>query len=491
MEYQRKKVEKIKVQKPKKQKAPQKVNRNAPQSAKKPERRPDREYFEPEQDVGFDVEDIPMSPKKSSQILNENINKAPQHRDIRINKHNNSGRAVSDKGDSRIQTEKKGENLSLIIGGKLKRLRKRKKILVFSAIVLAAAVTLAITAALTPASLIELMQNNFTSWGSGDGMPVSVSGSKSLGMQTRNGTVFVLTDTRVYAYNRSGKQIQSIQHGYSNPELYVSDSRTLVYDRGGVKLRIDTLNTNIANKSLSQIITAATLSDSGRAGIITEGDKSVSQLVVSDDSFSKFTAWSSTERLCAVALSRNGKTAAVSAITSSSGTFKSIVYLLDISGDVITEKTRLEFNGTPIVTLETVGDRVIAAGTDFIACFDFDGGSRTDKALDYLKRVSFEPDNRIITVSNPSNNVRQTLISVMNRDLTEMMSVTVSENADNVCALDNGIAVVSGNTLIMYDDSGNETVRHDIGYEGVYIAPYRSGTVVMSDMQVNYYKQGD
>ncbi len=470
MEYKRKKVQKIKAENPNKRKKPEKEK---PQRVKKA-------HTEPIGDVGFDVEDIPMSPQKSSDLKRNNLSAAPKHRDIRI--------ASAKRADKVQKAPADKTEFKLILGGKLEKLKERKKTLIFSGAVVVAALTLLIAALVTPASLLELTQNNITTWGSGEGMPVQVNGARTLGMQSRNGTVFVLTDTRVSAFNSSGKQTQIIHHGYSNPELYISDSRTLVYDRGGTKLRVDTLNTNIANKTLSQKIVTATLSDSGRVGVITEGEKSPSQLVVSDKTFSEFSAWVSSDRLTAVALSRNGKKAAVSAVVSEAGIFKSTVYLLDISADSISQIGSLEFSGIPIVTLETVGNRCVAVGTDTVISFDFDGGNRIEKKVDYLKSVNFESKNRVLISNNPSNNVQQTQIFLTDKTLTEKLSVTVSGNIDYACVADDGVAVISNHMLIMYDETGKEINRQSIGYEGTYLTSYRSGAAVLADMQLNYYK---
>ena len=474
MEYQRKKVEKIKTQKPRKN---DELNEN---ELKRPiRRRPNQKV---NRDVGFDIEDIPMSPKKSSDILTENTANEPAHRDVRISRNANkkSGLKLDENAD-----------LKVIIGGKLMRLKERKKMLIIMAVALVTVLSVFIAAVATPANLFELMQNNFTLLGKGGGMPTEVGGSATVDIKTRDNTVFVLTDTRVYVYNKSGKQVQSIQHGYSNPELYVSDSRSLIYDRGGVKLRVDTLNTNIANKSLAEKITTATLSDSGRVGIITEGVKSVSQFVVSNESFTEFSAWASTERLTAVALSRFGDTAAVSAVTSSSGNFKSIVYLLDISGEKITEIDRIEFDSTPIVTLQTVGDRVVAVGTDFISSFDFEGREKVEKTVNYLKHVKFEDDRQILVSNSPSNNVQKTQITLFNNELDEKLAVTVNGNCDNISLCGDGISALFGNSLAIYDKSGKEINNKNVGYEGIKIVSYRDGTAILADMKLDYYEYGE
>ena len=473
MEYQRKKVEKIKAHK----------TREKDELRANKVRRPIRPRPEPkkDRDVGFDIEDIPMSPKKSSDILNENAANEPAHRDIKI------GKRATKNADA---TPNENSNLRVIIGGKLKRLKERKKTLIVLAVALVTALSIFIAAVATPANLFELMQNNFTLWGKGSGMPCEVGGSAALDIKTRDNTIFVLTDTRAYVYNRTGKQVQSIQHGYSNPEMYISDSRSLIYDRGGVKLRVDTLNTNIANKSLSGKITTATLSDSGRVGIITEGTKSVSQFVVSNESFTEFSAWASTERLTSVAISRFGGTAAVSAVTSSSGNFKSIVYLLDISDEKITEIGRIEFDSTPIVTLQTVDDRVIAVGTDFISSFEFDGSGKIEKPINYLKHVKFENDRQILVSNSPSNNVQKTQITLFNNELEEKQTVTVTGNCDNVSLCGDGFSALFGNSLIMYDKTGKEINSKNVGYEGIKIASYRDGTAVSADMKLDYYEYG-
>ena len=482
MEYKRKKVEKIKIENPNKRSN----LKNVQVRRSKPERPVKKARTEPVGDVGFDVDDIPMAPQNSGEIKQTNLNTPPKHRDIRFGANKKPTSAKTNQ--SGVNEVKRGVEFKVVLGGKWEQLKERKKTLAFSAIAIVSAFVLFIVALATPASLLELTQNNFTSWSRGDGMPVKVSGGRALGMKSRNGTIFVLTDTRVSAFNSSGKQIQIINHGYSNPELYISDSRTLVYDRGGAKLRVDTLNTNIANKTLSQKIITASLSDNGKVGVITEGDKSPTQLVVANKTFTEFSAWVCSDRLTAVAMSRNGKKAAVSAVVSEAGIFKSTVYLLDISGKTISQIGTLEFSGIPIVTLETVGNRCVAIGTDTVISFDFNGGNRIEKKVDYLKTVNFESKNRVIITNNPSNNVQQTQIVLTDKKLTEKLNITVGGNIDYACASDDGIAVISNHTLITYNKAGEEISRQTIGYEGTYLTSYLDGAAVLADMQLDYYK---
>lgn len=536
MEYNRRRITNSNKRKPPKVASSSAHNREKEQTAHSELNGFDRydEYNEEnEPDVGFDVEGIPMAPRKSSDIRGENQNAAPAHRDIPLRTAKSGGqsaqhkshdtppkaprtgkdvrrddlarqnRHAEDRGavnaertrtSSRRRSGKRlpaeDKKLRLIDGGKLIKLKERRKALITAAISLVIILAVIVAAAVTPASLLELMQNNLTSFGSGNGFPIQVSDTRTLGMQTRNGTVFALTDTRLCAYNRSGKLVSTVQHGYSDPVLCISDSRTLVYDRGGMKMRIDTLNTNIANKTLSQKIVTAAISDSGNAAVVTDSDKSATQLVVADKSFSTFTAWKSTERIAAVTFSRNGKRAAVSTVVSDSGNFKSVVYLLDVSGDSITQLSQIDFPGVPIVTLKTVGKRAVAVGTDFISSFDFDGSGRVDKKVDYLSRVDFQHDGRVLILNNPSNNIQETKITVTDGLLTEQYSYVITEKADSACITDDGVAVVRSNKLFMYNQSGKFVSKCDIGYEGTRLSPYLDGSAVLSDMQVGYYKFG-
>ncbi len=166
------------------------------------------------------------------------------------------------------------------------------------------------------------------------------------------------------------------------------------------------------------------------------------------------------------------------------------MYLLDVSGDSITQLSQIDFPGVPIVTLKTVGKRAVAVGTDFISSFDFDGSGRVDKKVDYLSRVDFQHDGRVLILNNPSNNIQETKITVTDGLLTEQYSYVITEKADSACITDDGVAVIRSNKLFMYDQSGKFVSKCDIGYEGTRLSPYLDGSAVLSDMQVGYYKFG-
>ena len=156
--------------------------------------------------------------------------------------------------EKRVKSQKSNDDFKstfqLLRGGKKDKKIKKRHSIITTSVAIGLILTVIIFNFVTPTGIVEWSQNMFMTWGNGGGLPVAVSGDSIKEMQARSNGMFIVTDSHMYAYNSSGKQITSVQHGYTQPIFDMSAARTLMYDRGSYGIRVDAYYTNIVNTQL-------------------------------------------------------------------------------------------------------------------------------------------------------------------------------------------------------------------------------------------------
>lgn len=250
-----------------------------------------------------------------------------------------------------------------------KKLERRRRTKVFTAVVSVIVIACVVLQLVLPVGIIENIQNLTALLGSG-GYPISLESSNTINAVSRGTSYYyVLTDTRINAFSVGGKKIYSYAHGFENPVLKTSKTRAMVFDQGGNELLIYNLASLKGTiKTESEIITA-NISDSGTYAVVTQSDTYASAVSVYDKQSKLIYEWySSEDTVNNVAVSPNGKKIAVSAFNASSGNYKSKVSVLNFNS-AAPEFTE-EYEGAPVLNLDTAHSAGFSAVTanriDFI-----------------------------------------------------------------------------------------------------------------------------
>ena len=260
----------------------------------------------------------------------------------------------------------------LLRGGKKdKKINKRHSIITTS-VAIGLILTVIILNFVTPTGIVEWSQNMFMTWGNGGGLPVQISGDNIKDMQSRSNGIFLLTDSHMYAYNSSGKQITSVQHGYTQPIFDMSAARTLMYDRGSYGIRVDAYYTNIVNTQLKEEIITADICDSGYVAVATQSTDYTAQVTIYDRKFKNIFRWSSPDGyVSCVELSKNGKYLAVCTVTGKSGDYCSNINVFRCkTGERVFTKQILS---SMYVSASSDNKFITFAGTDSVVSMRWDG----------------------------------------------------------------------------------------------------------------------
>lgn len=340
----------------------------------------------------------------------------------------------------------------------------------------------------TPTGIYDFVQNSLASIGGTNNMPVNVPGNKSIGVFTDNNIVHALTDTTLYSYNSSGKEINFIQHGYMSPCLVTTGQRTLIYDRGNTGIRVDSLYTNYINKNFDEKIYTADLSENGRLAVVSTKDNYTCQLQVFEKNYEDLiVAYSSADQhISCVKLSSNGKYAVFSALSVKNGAYCSTVKILNtLSQEIIKE---FEIKNMMINKMAVTSSCVFVQGSNRMFTFNWKGEDL--KEYDYADMSYFiQNDNdTVCVVHHPSGDARTSEIEVFNKNGKKLFEVKSSGTLSGVCSSKNRIYTLIDNKIYEYNNKSEIVNEFTTGYQYNSVAQYKDGVICISDMKINYYK---
>ncbi len=180
-----------------------------------------------------------------------------------------------------------------------------------------------------PVGIWENIENGWAMIGSGS-YPITLDSTDTISAVPSGHVYYVLTNTRVNAFAKSGKKIFSDPHGFENPVLKISKTRALVFSQSGNRALIYNLRRQICSITTEDSIVTAALSDSGIFVLVTRADTYASSVYVYDKNGNRIYEWNSAaDTVNQVEISPNGKKIAIAAFNAASGTYSSKISILN------------------------------------------------------------------------------------------------------------------------------------------------------------------
>lgn len=439
MAYEKKKVKKL--PKPKKQ-------------AAKPEPKKSAKKSEPQKPKTERVDSIDMAPKSSRKIKREQAQDKP--------------------------IKKRG--LKLIEGGETARERVKKGNLITMVVCLLVVVALVTAHLLLPTGLVEWTRNRVAEMGAGT-LPAEVGGVKALNMQRAGGRVNVLTDTEMLVYNRSGKLVTTVQHGYSSPVMKVSSERALIFDCGGKGVRVDTSADNIFNEKLEQTVLCADISDRGAFAIATTSEEYTAAMSYYNKNGTFVYRWNSSGQVITnVAMSPDGGSVAVFTVTSVSGEFVTTLHIFDSNGSTRGTAT---LKGCCILNSYVTKNRVYGIGADCVVSFDWDCGD--EKRLQYssISFIDTQSSRGLLVVEGAANSTAE--VYVIDGDGNQSRRLELDRPIIDAALDRDGIYILTGTTVEYVPFEGQSVALGQIGYEYCFISSFGGSVMTLSDMQLQRF----
>ena len=202
-----------------------------------------------------------------------------------------------------------------------------------------------------PVGINDSLENFFSKMGAGS-YPIDTYGTSLIDVKSANNYCYVLTDSKMTAYNSSGKELISFAHGYEKPAMKKSATRVIVFEQGGQNGAVFNLSGEKSKIKLENEIITANISRCGVYAIATKSEQYSSAVSVYDINDNLIYEWYSAEDIVNnVAVSPNGKKIAVSTINAVGGEFVSKILILEFdSADPVFSK---EYKGNVIYSIDT------------------------------------------------------------------------------------------------------------------------------------------
>ena len=266
--------------------------------------------------------------------------------------HSAAGKSTATRANSDTSANSAGQSLTVIKGKK----ERNKRIafiraVVSTVIIIAVIIILLFLNTKSPGGLVEWSRMMWASMGGGNGYPITEPdrGIKSVYMQGNN--VLTFTDTSLAIYNKNGKQVRSILHGYNSPAICVTQTRTLIYDRGASVFRVDNNYETLFEKKTDNSIITADMAENGTFAIATMISGYSAEIKIYNKNFiEKSTRNISGGDVTSLCVCKDGKHIVVVTVTASGGYYRSTISKYDLNSDSPVAETT--YDGVVILSIE-------------------------------------------------------------------------------------------------------------------------------------------
>ena len=389
------------------------------------------------------------------------------------------------KPQKRKAEPKPQRNFKVVNGTAKQRKQSKLRSRIFTGFVALLVAAVILIQILSPTGFLEWSQNCISLMGSGS-FPVTLNDDSVCGLYTYGSRSYVLTDAYMYAYNSSGREVTSVQHGYLSPVLDVSAARTLLYDRGNHKLRVDSLGNNIADIEFEQEILTADISDCGYTAVALNDAEYETTVTVYDRGFNHlFKSSFTSETVSCVKLSPNGKKVCIVRVSSDNGTFVSKICIYDVkSGTKITEE---KVNGSMIVTAACIKNRLFLTSADTALSMKWDGSERISYDYSNISFVTGDGGKHLLIAYN-SDSGKDISVVLLDKEGLEKAKLTLDSGFSQIKVGKDKIFTLTNNLVDVYGLDGKLIESFEIGYDYNYLAPRGNGLMTTSDMKLVYYE---
>ena len=399
--------------------------------------------------------------------------KAQQNYDIEMS-------AASGRKPKRTQ-----QNMKVDKGNKAEKIRRFR---VSVAVVLIIAVAFAVLQVVMPMGVVEGVSNVISLIGTGS-YPIELESTQTINVVSKGNYYYVLSNTNLYAYTNSGKELFSYVHGFENPVLKTSASRGIVFEQGGKQLLIFTHSGFKESITVEKSIFTAAISDSGTYALATGSDQYTAAVTVYNKHNKKLYEWFSAEKTVNnVAISPNGKKIAVSAFGSSGGGYISNLSIL--SFDSATPEYSESLENTLVYNIDSSFSRGFIAITDKTVKFvKWRNHKVTDYKTDYNASMFRAGKTQYVLVSNRESDKTDNHIAVFTKSGKLKYELQYKGIISDIAVFGGHIYCMNDSDISQLSSDGAVIKSADCGFGSVRLAVTSANScAVITDNKIEKIK---
>ena len=331
---------------------------------------------------------------------------------------------------------------------------------------------------MTAKDLFIQIKTSLMGSGSGDGYPVSLTGSDigSREFFSVDGNVVTLSNTALTVVDSTGKEKFSSPHSFNSPAVKENNGKYLLYDCGGTSYDvISSTGKKTEYKSESQII-AADISSDGKIALASYPSDYTSQVqIYSSKGALEYTYKFSVDYASAVSFNDSGDMCAVACVYTSLGEAYTRIVVLEF--DKEEPVSEYVFSGNFVTSLYWSGKTIYAVGDEGIAVGS-SNGSFSEYSFDgqSLTALQFADGKAYLSTSGYSHSGASTLLIFSGSN--EPKQIDLESRIVSISASGNMVAVLAGNEIYEYSVNSLELVgKGESGTDANAVAIQHSGSV--------------
>ncbi len=352
-----------------------------------------------------------------------------------------------------------------VIKGKKKKI---KNIIIVSSIALLLSLSIILLEFLTPTGIYEYIQNAYAlTVDSSDNNMVDPDATVT-NFDSKGDAAFLLTNSYFEIFNKKGNNVLYFKHGFSNPSMDISDSRVLIFDRGGKKYKVFNYSSVLYESTIENNIISADIAKNGKLAFVTSSNSHASQLKVLDKNNKEIFVWNSDKVLSAVTFKKDSSFVAISGLYTESGILSSSLTVIDASKGI--PVFSIDFYGEVISSIIEYSNKIIAASDSNIYVVDWKTEEyfsiKTDGIISFLFK---DNSNQLVLIYSRRDMQTLNNIIIYNKKFECLTELTVNAVLTDVITDDKNVYTVYDNKMCVYSFNGEliETVTNEANIQRV------------------------
>lgn len=403
----------------------------------------------------------------------------------RQDEHNEDIIMTADDKESRSVKAPKNANMKVVKG---KKAEKKRKFKFFTAALIAVLVVLLVLELIFPAGLVRTAKNTIAVIGSGS-LPIELDSTNTLDVKPMGSYYFLISNSHLYAYSNSGKELINHPHGCENPILKVSRYGALVFDQDDSKISIITISGEEFFVDTKKTVKSAAISDTGNYAVVTESDSYASAVSVYNKKGENIYEWySAKDTVNNVAISSNGKKIAVSTFNTSGGEFTSTINVLNFESATPEYTYKIE-NSLVYDISSAATDYFTVASSNAMHFIKWSNYKRNDYSNDYNLLMLRTASHGTVAVWGRESNFSDNIITVFSKKGEKRFEFRFNGIISDIRLFGDHIYCMSDTDIYLLSESGKILRDASIGFGGVRLVVTGTNNVlVITDNKIEKIK---
>lgn len=312
----------------------------------------------------------------------------------------------------------------------------------------------------SPDNIYTYIGDNVLSFSISSKFPIQIQGEKiqTENLQVNNSYILALSDSNFEIFSKKGKKLLSEKHNFSNPNLQISNSKHLIFDRGGKTFKVTGNRKTFYSGVTDQKIMATTISDMGSYAISIQSLRYLSEIQVFDKRNTlKFSIPISEYYITNLTMDSPGSTLVASGISSDNGDIISNIYVIDVASGKI--KSQFMFPDNLITDIKFFSNgNFVAIGDKYAAFINPKTKSVVKKFYknNILKFYDFNKSGTIcFCLSQSINEASKNILMKLDASGNEVQTILADYDFDDIIMKGNKIIGLNKDKIISYNMWGN------------------------------------